>query len=458
MTGRMRSLATAIGLSALLAALLALVAFSDPAPAAAQGQPAPRPITLDEALALAQKNAPAMIQAEGQRRVAKAAVRSSVGAFIPTLSVSAGLSRQYPSRAGSRIENGQVIQLAPEPWSFSSSFGSNVTLFDAGQRFFDLKQARARASAAEVDLVAQRFSTALAVKQEYFNVLAARESRAVSVAQVEQAAQQLRVASLRLKAGAVTTSDSLRADIQLRSARLALVDAEHAIVNADASLTRAVGSTELVTAVEIEPAPPAPLALDEAALRSLAENGPLVEEAQKSLEAARAALRSTWTTYLPTVNLGYSRSMSGTRDDFGVWADDPSYSGSLRFSLSLPIFNQFNREQQVTSSQVAVQNAEASLRDARLAAAESFASAYGTVSSADERVASQIASVGAAEEDLRVQQRRYELGSSTVLDVLTSQAQLDAARRDLIRARYDQRIARAQLEALVGRTLEGGTQ
>jgi outer membrane protein TolC len=45
-----------------------------------------------------------------------------------------------------------------------------------------------------------------------------------------------------------------------------------------------------------------------------------------------------------------------------------------------------------------------------------------------------------------------------VLDVLTSQAQLDAARRDLIRARYDQRIARAQLEALVGRTLEGGTQ
>jgi outer membrane protein len=150
--------------------------------------------------------------------------------------------------------------------------------------------------------------------------------------------------------------------------------------------------------------------------------------------------------------------MSGTRDDFGVWADDPSYSGSLRFSLSLPIFNQFNREQQVTSSQVAVQNAEASLRDARLAAAESFANAYGTVSSADERVASQIASVGAAEEDLRVQQRRYELGSSTVLDVLTSQAQLDAARRDLIRARYDQRIARAQLEALVGRTLEGGTQ
>ncbi len=42
---------------------------------------------------------------------------------------------------------------------------------------------------------------------------------------------------------------------------------------------------------------------------------------------------------------------------------------------------------------------------------------------------------------------------STLLDVLTSQTQLDQARRDLIRARYDRRVAKAQLEALVGRDL-----
>jgi outer membrane protein len=61
--------------------------------------------------------------------------------------------------------------------------------------------------------------------------------------------------------------------------------------------------------------------------------------------------------------------------------------------------------------------------------------------------------VEAAEEDLRVQQQRYAVGASTLLDVLTSQTQLIQARRDLIRARYDQRIAKAQLEALVGREL-----
>ena len=65
----------------------------------------------------------------------------------------------------------------------------------------------------------------------------------------------------------------------------------------------------------------------------------------------------------------------------------------------------------------------------------------------------QQATLEAAEEDLRVQQQRYGAGNSTLLDVLTSQTQLDQARQALIRARYDQRIAKAELEALVGRDL-----
>jgi outer membrane protein len=65
----------------------------------------------------------------------------------------------------------------------------------------------------------------------------------------------------------------------------------------------------------------------------------------------------------------------------------------------------------------------------------------------------QQASIAAAEEDLRVQQQRYALGVSTLLDLLTSQAQLNQARQALIQARLDGRIARAQLSALVGREL-----
>jgi outer membrane protein len=52
-----------------------------------------------------------------------------------------------------------------------------------------------------------------------------------------------------------------------------------------------------------------------------------------------------------------------------------------------------------------------------------------------------------------VQQQRYALGASTLLDLLTSQTQLNQARQALIQARFDGRVARAQLSTLIGREL-----
>jgi outer membrane protein TolC len=52
-----------------------------------------------------------------------------------------------------------------------------------------------------------------------------------------------------------------------------------------------------------------------------------------------------------------------------------------------------------------------------------------------------------------VQQQRYQLGAGTILDALTSQTTLNQARLSLIQARFNYRVAKAQLEALVGREL-----
>jgi outer membrane protein len=151
------------------------------------------------------------------------------------------------------------------------------------------------------------------------------------------------------------------------------------------------------------------------------------------------------------VSAGYSRSGSGSSEDLDFSADGFTYNSSLRLSLSFPLFNQLAREEQVVRASVAQDNAEAALRDATLAARESLVRVLGVLRTADERFEAQTASVAAAEEDLRVQQQRYERGTGTVLDLLTSQAQLNSARDDLIRARYDRRIARAQLATLIGR-------
>jgi outer membrane protein len=414
-----------------------------------------RPITLAEALTMAQENAPSAIQARGQVRTTSAGVRSAYGAFLPNLSFSAGSSRQLPAQQGRTITDasGQQVTLSSEPWSFNAGVSANVELFTGGRRFLDLRQAKARSSAAEYNEVAQRYDLALTVKQQFFDILAEREAEAAARAQLETATQSQVDAVARVRALVATRSDSLRTEIQVRSARLAIMDAENALATAEATLSRTIGSTELVTASPADTVDPAPVLISDEELFALANQSPNVTEAEKALDAAKAARKAAWTDYLPSVSMSYSRSGSKSSSHFAPTSSDLEYNGSVRFSLSFPIFNQFQREAQVVQAKVAEDNAVAALRDAQLAARQGMTQVLGAYRTADDRLESQRLTVAAAEEDLRVQQARYKVGGSTFLDVLTSQSQLDQARRDLIRARYDRRVARAQLEALVGRDL-----
>jgi outer membrane protein len=405
---------------------------------------------------LARQNAPAAVQARGQERVSRAAVTSAYGSFLPNVSVSLGGVRQFTGQ-GERTrfnpQTGATEIIPAEPWTYSNGLSLSLDLFDGGRRFFEVGTARANVRAAEAAETAQRFTTALEVQQQYYAVLAAHESEAAARAQLEEAQQELTAATARVAAGAATRSDSLRSVILVGNARLARLTAETNLRNANLALTRLVASPALVTAAPSDTLDVAPVPLDSASLARLAEQGPAVREAEAQLAAARAGVRSARTPYLPTVSAGYSRGGSGFDPRFGFGNDPFAYQGSLRLSLSYPLFNQFTREEGVVRARVSEETAEAQLRDARLAAQQQVVQALGALLTALQQVEIQQASVRAAEEDLRVQRQRYQLGASTLLDQLTSQTQLTQARAQLIQARYNARVARAQLEAAVGRDL-----
>ena len=409
-----------------------------------------RPIGLDEAVRLAQRNAPAAVQARGQMRTSRAQVRSAYGAFIPNLSISAGSTRQAGERFDQLRE--EVVPLGAS-WQYSDGLTLGLTLFDAGRRFFDIGSARANVDAAAANDIAQRYRVALDVSQQYYNALAARESESAARAQLQQAELQLRAASARVAAGSATRSDSLRAVIQVGNAQLALLTAQNGLRVANAGLTRLVGTAFVVTANPADTLTPLTPVADSATLIELAENGPQVEQARAQLAAARAARRAARTPYLPTLSASYNINRSAPDEQFGFTSDRIAASNSFRLSMSYPLFNQFTREEQVVRAEVAQDNAEAALRDAQLSAQQNLVQYLGQLHTAEQRIAIQRATVDAAEEDLRVQQQRYAVGASTQLDVLTSQTQLSQARSALIQARQDYRVARAQIEAIVGREL-----
>ena len=412
------------------------------------------PIALQEAVLMAQKNAPAAVQARGQISTANSAVRSAYGQFMPSVNLSAGQSQLSSGTRRTDPTTGELRPCTVCGWSYSTGLNAQMTLFDGFQNINNVRARRADVDAAEANEVAQRFNIALQVKTQYANILAARESESAARAQLEQAQQQLVAASAKVRAGAATMSDSLRSVIAVGNAQLALLTARNNLRVASAALTRLVGSPYLVTANPLDTLDHAIPPIDSAMLATLAAEGPPVAQAQSQLNSAKASVVSAKSTYLPTLTLRFNRSGSGNAAMYGLGDGSLAYGNTYSLNLSLPLFNNFSREDTRVRALVSAQNAEASLRDAQLAAQQNIIQQLGALRTAEEQIRINQLSVAAAEEDLRVQQQRYNLGASTLVELLTSQSALNTARAALIQSRQNYRIARAQIEATIGRDLQ----
>jgi outer membrane protein len=423
-----------------------------PAVLAAQvpGDTSVHPIRLSEAVRLAQQNAPAAVEARGSIRSSAAQVRAAYAAFLPSVSLNAGMSQQGGQRFDSQ---GRLVPFTGQPWQLNHGLSLNLDLFAGGERLYNLRSAQAQADAASANEVAQRYQIALQVKQQFYAVLAAREALAAAESQLKEAEEQLAASTAKLRARTATRSDSLRSAIQVGNARLALLTAQNNLQTANAALTRLVATPFTVTASPEDTVAEDLTPIDSAALAVLVAQGPAIQQAAASEAAARAAAKAARAPYLPTLSLSYSVTGNGSDSSFVLLADRYAYQHQLRFSLSYPLFNQLQRERSIVQADVAARNAEAARRDAALLAQQNFVQYLGALRTAQEQVQIQTASVAAAEEDLRVQKQRYDLGASTLLDVLTSEAALVQARATLIQARYNYRVAKAQLEALIGREL-----
>lgn len=410
----------------------------------------PRPIRLDEAVRLAQRNAPAATEARNALRVSRMQVMSALGQFLPSLGASAGASKSQ----GAIFFQGRLEPYTGNPWNYSKGYGLGVTVFDGGQRWFTYRAAQASLRAGTENDVLQRFNVSLSVKQQYYAVLAARETEAAAERALEQAQAQLTMTSARVRAGAAIHTDSLRSAILVGTARLAILNARNALRTANAALTRLVGSPNEVTAIASDTSEVPRIETDSTALERLADEGPGVRAAAATHDAARASRRASLTSYLPfvTARYGYSTSRSSPTFDWGG-GPPASKSTGYGFSLSFTVFNNLSRELGVMTATVAEENAQARLRDARLAAREILAQYLGAFRTAEQTIELQRLQIAAAEADQRAQQSRYALGSASLLDLLTSQTALDNARVALINARFQARTAKAQLEAFVGREL-----
>jgi outer membrane protein TolC len=405
-------------------------------------------VTLDEAIRRALDVQPAIIQAQGAQRNAGAGQRSAFGAFLPSLTLSGSSSLASANRYNTAT--GQILRDTTNNTSYNGGISVNLTLFDGFARFASSNAASATATAADAGYVNQRFQVTLATKQLFYNALATEDLVHVAEAQVRQAQQQMDIAVQKLHAGSATRSDSLRSIVDLGNAQLALLQAQANLLNAQANLGRQIGVDQPVRAVPDSALAPFP---DTAALRVDAiAHAPQVAQADAQAHAAQSQVTVARAQYFPTLSAGYSNGYTGLD---APWNSTSRYvnNWTLRFSVSLPIFNGFTREQQLVSADVQRDVAMAQAADTRRLVGAQLTQEIAALQTAYKQIDIAAANVAATTEDLRVQQERYRVGASTILDLLTSEASLTQAKTNLVQARFNYNIARAQLEALVGRTL-----
>lgn len=171
-------------------------------------------------------------------------------------------------------------------------------------------------------------------------------------------------------------------------------------------------------------------------------NGGIIPDcnAYAQLDATGAALADSVQTRLVANNNVFP--FSFTRQPF---------QASVR--ISLPIFDGFSRNLQISQARVAQQDLEESLRGRQLQVETDVAGRYLGVQNNYRAIQVQEQSRAAAREQLRLAQDRYRLGAGSSLEVSDAQNAVTRAEGDYVNAVYEYHKAVAALELAVGRPL-----
>ena len=420
-------------------------------------------VTLADALRMAAQSQPTMVQARQSLRLAEAQERQTTANFLPSVSTTASTSRSGGARAN-QFGSPTTVQGF---YNSSIQLSASLDLFTGFRRGAQRASARAIGDEAQATMLSDSYTIALATKQAFFAALADSELVSVSQAQLSLAQEQLNLVTQRLRLGATTRADSLSASVAYGSAEVQLIQARANMRTAQANLGRAIGVDRLVdpvpdTTLEVRLGP-----LDTATLRREAlDNAPAVVAADAAVAAARAQVRVNRAAYFPTVSIGASNSwlagIQGVQDSTGGFIVPPTgtpFGGNyvsgwnVRLSVTLPLFNNLTRETNMVSSDATYQDAVATARDTRLALDAQLTQSFAALDAAAAQIDVSRTSVSAAEESLRLQNERYRLGAATFTDELNAQVALDQAEVNLVQARYNYLVARAQIEAYVGHGL-----
>ncbi len=397
--------------------------------------------TLEDALVAAYSGNAALLAQRAQLRATDELVPSALSNWRPTVKITgdAGINsletNEVPSPPLQRSE-----LLGPRDASLTIA----QPLYRGGRTEAQVAEAEAQVGAGRQQLAATEQSVLLAAVTAYLDVIQDQAVVDLNKNNEQVLQRQLDATNDRFRVGEVTRTDVAQAEAAVSGAHASRRQAESDLQGVIATYERVIGhrpkGLEAVkTPVDL------PHSVDEA--RSASEQNPSVQAQRYTYEAAVKAVDVAEGALLPTVTLegSYGRQL----ETF----DTNSYARSAEalINVTVPLYQQGAeysaiRQEKHTAGQQLMQ-----LDEVRRETIETTTRFWENLQSARARVQSledQVRANGVALEGI---QRESQVGSRTVLDVLTTEQDLLSSRVNLELARHDATLAAFQLQSAIGR-------
>lgn len=428
-------------------AIVLLVAA--PLPVVAQESKGPLRVTLADCVRLAMERNPDVTSAASEVEAAVAARAGARGNLGPRVRVEANGARwNAPIESVFSMADAPPLTLVTRE---QTTAALNVSVVQPLGSLWSIREGyRLRELAVEAARLrgqATRRETAYQVTEAFYRLLQATQLAEVASTSIEQVETQVERAGSFERQGLVGSNDRLRAELGLAAARQRWIQARGNVVLSRGRLAALLGLPP-DTAIEpaeapIESLPAEPMTSEEAQRRSLAMRVEL-REVETQIEQAHASVRAAKSRFLPHVNAvaSYQRntgspflpenaSFIGAFLTWDAWQWGTTYYGTVEAKVRLG---------QALAARVKVQNG------VRL----EVSAAHVAEQTATEALDVARHAVVQAEENFRIESRRYEARANTSFDVLDAETLVTQARGSYQTALYDHYITRAALRRSIG--------
>lgn len=417
-------------------------------PSTPSGNPTTLSLTLDQALEIALSESNTIKIADMTIEKSGYAKKGTYSALYPNMSVSSTYQRTLKKQVMVMDMGGQPMEIkVGRDNNISTSATASMPLVNASLweslklSGMDVEMAVEQARSSKIAMVKQ-------VKQAFYAVLLAQESHNVMNQVYENAQRNYEKTEQRFNVGKASELERLRAQVTMMSAEPNVSSAENAVLLATWQL-KAVMGIDLDTEVEVVGdlnGYTDKLLTPHIAEDDLDNNSSLLQlDIQDRM--LESTIRMQKKQYLPTLAASINYNYSAMGDDKLSWF--PSSTAAL--SLSLPIFDGFQKrntikQSQVTRNMLALQreDTERNLRIAIRNYNDQMALCVKNYEAAN-------ATVEIAQKSYDISAKMYEVGKATLVELNDAQLALQQAQLTQAQAVYNFMVTKASLDELIGK-------